>query len=58
MKFTSVKSLSDALDVVKLVDAPNVGILLDLLHVVRSGTTFKEIKAWHEKLDRRFKLGE
>ena len=45
MKFTSVKSLSDALDVVKLVDAPNVGILLDLLHVVRSGTTFKEIKA-------------
>ena len=45
MKFTSVKSLSDALEVVKLVDAPNVGILLDLLHVVRSGTTFKEIKA-------------
>ncbi|MEC8365464.1 MAG: TIM barrel protein, partial [Actinomycetota bacterium] len=36
MKFTSVKSLSDALEVVKLVDAPNVGILLDLLHVVRS----------------------
>ena len=45
MKFTQVKSLSDALEVVKLVDAPNVGILLDLLHVVRSGTTFKEIKA-------------
>ena len=45
MKFTSVKSLSDALEVVKLVDAPNVGILLDLLHVVRSGTTFKEIEA-------------
>jgi len=42
MKFTSVKSLSDALEVVELVDAPNVGILLDLLHVVRSGTTFKE----------------
>ena len=45
MKFTSVKSLSDALKVVKLVDAPNVGILLDLLHVVRSGTTFREIAA-------------
>ena len=45
MKFTSVKSLSDALEVVKLVDAPNVGILLDLLHVARSGTTFKEIEA-------------
>ena len=50
MKFTSVKNLSDALDVVKLVDAPNVGILLDLLHVVRSGTTFREIKACDPKL--------
>ena len=50
MKFTSVKSLSDALEVVKLVDAPNVGILLDLLHVVRSGTTFKEIQACDPKL--------
>ena len=50
MKFTSVKSLSDALEVVKLVDAPNVGILLDLLHVIRSGTTFKEIKACDPKL--------
>ena len=45
MKFTSVKSLSDALDIIRLVDAQNIGILLDLLHVVRSGTTFKEIKA-------------
>jgi len=45
MKFTSVKSLSDALEVVKLVDASNIGILLDLLHVVRSETTFKEIEA-------------
>ena len=43
MKFTSVKSLSDALEVIKSVDAHNIGILLDLLHVVRSGTTFKEI---------------
>ena len=50
MKFTSVKSLSDALEVVELVDAPNVGILLDLLHVVRSGTTFKEIEACDPKL--------
>ena len=45
MKFTSVKSLSDALEVIKLIDAHNIGILLDLLHVVRSGTTFKEIEA-------------
>ena len=44
MKFTSVKSLSDALDIIRLVDAQNIGILLDLLHVVRSGTTFKEIE--------------
>ena len=50
MKFTSVKSLSDALEVVKLVDAPNVGILLDLLHVVRSGTTFKQIEACDSRL--------
>ena len=44
MKFTSVKSLSDALEIIKLIDAHNIGILLDLLHVVRSGTTFKEIE--------------
>ena len=45
MKFTSVKSLSDALEVIQLIDAPNIGILLDLLHVVRSGTTMSEIAA-------------
>ncbi len=50
MKFTSVKSLSDALEVIKLIDAHNIGILLDLLHVVRSGTTFKEIEACDPKL--------
>tara|TARA_B100000614_G_scaffold149882_1_gene133009 strand:+ start:2230 stop:3045 length:816 start_codon:yes stop_codon:yes gene_type:complete len=44
MKFTAVKSLSDALKVIELVDAHNIGILLDLLHVVRSGTRFKEIE--------------
>ena len=45
MKFTSVKSLSDALEVIDLVDAQNIGILLDLLHVARSGTVFDEIRA-------------
>ena len=45
MKFTSVKSLSDALEIIKLIDAHNIGILLDLLHVVRSGTTMSEIAA-------------
>ena len=50
MKFTNVKNLSDALEIVGLVDAPNVGILLDLLHVVRSGTSFNEIRACDPKL--------
>tara|TARA_B100000214_G_scaffold374976_1_gene359453 strand:+ start:1276 stop:2073 length:798 start_codon:yes stop_codon:yes gene_type:complete len=45
MKFTSVKSLSDALDIIRLVDAHNIGILLDLLHVDRSGTSFNAIEA-------------
>ncbi len=43
MRFTTVKTLADALYVVGLVDEPNVGILPDLLHVVRSSTTFEEI---------------
>ena len=50
MKFTSVKSLSDALEVIDLVDAQNVGILLDLLHVARSGTVFDEIRACNPDL--------
>jgi sugar phosphate isomerase/epimerase len=50
MKFTNVKNLSDALEIVGLVDAPNVGILLDLLHVVRSKTSFNEIRACDPKL--------
>ncbi|OUV77217.1 MAG: hypothetical protein CBC90_06305 [Acidimicrobiaceae bacterium TMED130] len=50
MKFTSVKSLSEALEVINLVDAQNVGILLDLLHVARSGTSFKEIRACNPDL--------
>ena len=45
MRFTSVRTLADALEVVRLLDEANVGILVDLLHVVRSGTTFDEIAA-------------
>lgn len=45
MRFTTVRTLADAIAVVDLVDEPNVGILVDLLHVVRSGTTFDEIAA-------------
>jgi sugar phosphate isomerase/epimerase len=45
MRFTRVKTLADALDIVRRADQPNAGILVDLLHVVRSGTTFDEIAA-------------
>ena len=45
MRFTSVKTLRDALDVVQRADQPNAGVLVDLLHVFRSGTTYDEIRA-------------
>ena len=45
MRFTTVKNLADAIEVVTLTDHPSAGILVDLLHVVRSGTTFDEIRA-------------
>ncbi len=45
MRFTSVRTLADALDVVGRISEPNVGILVDQLHVHRSGTTFAEIAA-------------
>jgi len=43
MRFTPVRNLQDALGIVSMADHPNTGILIDLLHVVRSGTTFEEI---------------
>ncbi len=45
MRFTSIRSLADALQVVELVDQKNVGILVDLIHVFRSGTSYEEIRA-------------
>jgi len=45
MRFTKVRTLADALAIVRLADQPNAGILPDLLHVVRSGTTLDEIAA-------------
>ncbi len=45
MRFTTVRTLGDALDVVHRAQQPNAGILVDLLHVARSGTTFDEIAA-------------
>lgn len=45
MRFTTVRTLADALEIVQLADQPNAGILPDLLHVVRSGTTLDEIAA-------------
>jgi sugar phosphate isomerase/epimerase len=44
MRFTSVRNLSEALEVVALANEPNAGILVDLLHVHRSGTTIAEIE--------------
>jgi sugar phosphate isomerase/epimerase len=45
MRFTRVRTLADAIDIVRRADQPNGGILVDLLHVVRSGTTFDEVAA-------------
>jgi sugar phosphate isomerase/epimerase len=45
MRFTSVKTLADAIEVVTLADQPNAGILVDLIHVFRSGTTYDDIRA-------------
>lgn len=45
MRFTAVRTLADALDVVRRTGEPNAGVLVDQLHVHRSGTTFDEIAA-------------
>jgi sugar phosphate isomerase/epimerase len=45
MRFTTVQTLADALQVVQIVDQDNVGILVDLIHVFRSGTTYEDIRA-------------
>ncbi|MEM8902942.1 MAG: TIM barrel protein [Actinomycetota bacterium] len=50
MRFTAVRTLADALDVVDRVGEANVGILVDQLHVHRSGTSFDEIAAADEHL--------
>ena len=43
MRFTSIRSLADALMVMDLVEQRNAGILVDLIHVFRSGTSYEEI---------------
>jgi len=45
MRFTPVRTLADALDVLSRINQPNAGILVDLLHVVRSGTTLDALDA-------------
>lgn len=45
MRFTEVKTLDDAVAVLNLVEQPNAGILVDLLHVFRSGTTYDDVRA-------------
>ena len=50
MRFTEVGDLGDALDVAARTGEPNVGVLCDLLHVVRSGTTLDAIAAADHEL--------
>lgn len=50
MRFTTVRNLADATDIVSLVSHPAAGILVDLLHVARSGTGFDEIAATDPRL--------
>lgn len=50
MRFTSVRTLDDALDVVRRAAQPNGAILLDALHVSRSGTTYEQIHACDQAL--------
>lgn len=45
MRFTTVRNLADAVDVVGRSGHRGAGILVDLLHVARSGTAFEEIAA-------------
>ena len=45
MRFTTVRNLADAIEVVGRTGHRTAGILIDLLHVVRSGTAFDEIAA-------------
>ena len=40
-----MRSLADALKVIELVEQDNAGILVDLIHVFRSGTTYEQIRA-------------
>ena len=50
MRFTSIRNFSDALATVSMVEADNIGILPDLLHVHRSGTSYEEIASADSKL--------
>jgi len=45
MRFTPVRTLQDALAIVSQADQDNAGILVDLLHLVRSGGTFNEVRS-------------
>ncbi len=45
MRFSKATSLADALDIVVKADRPNAGILVDLLHLVRSGGSVADLAA-------------
>jgi sugar phosphate isomerase/epimerase len=45
MPFCKVASLADALPIVQEADRENGGLVIDIWHVVRSGTTYEEVSA-------------
>ena len=50
MRFTEVRCLSDALEVVALADQANAGVLVDTLHVWRAGDTYDDVAAVDPRL--------
>ena len=43
MPFANISTLAAALDLVRRADHANVGLMLDLWHLVRSGTSMEEV---------------
>jgi sugar phosphate isomerase/epimerase len=44
MPFANISTLTSALDLVERADHPNLGLMLDLWHLVRSSTTMEEVR--------------
>lgn len=52
MRFSQVKTLGDALKLVRSVNKPGVGVVVDLLHLIRSGGSVEDLKAAPQDLVR------